>query len=649
MVVGNVTAESPRPPGVARLPGPGESIVSPALLNAKSDPLIHLRLGTIVGVIGAEGLLSPVDLVSYTGKPLSSPPFGSVRSWGTSAKVASEVSGRGWVQAELLLLVGLPLMLFVRVASRLSASTRANRERALRLVGVPRSVIARAVGLESAVTALFGAALGTGLFATVNSWLAGGVLGFTWFPQATVPGLPQLVTYGLVAAAAAAWLSARTPKDGRVDSRSRRPWAGRWARVRRLLPLAVGVPLLAFAMPFLQVRAPDLGAYLTLLGLALSALGVVLMVKPASLALGRWVLARSPGTAVRLAVRRLEFEPDGTGTIVAAVISLILLAGIAQAAIHDMQVVSGFSQDRVVVDVRGDSLTAAQRSRVAVVTVGRWLPGELATTPDPALSNRVVPVYRVPCKALAEVLGPLPGCRNGHRYRLRDAHQVRQWHPLVVGQPLHGLGRPAVIPSEELRVPRLLGSRVGSDSIVVTTTDPDYPWSDNSFFSFGVAATQAERLEARLLSIAPSGDVQVHGRDVELLTEARLHRGTVQLGLVLGLLLGLLGLVVAAVDRVLERRRAVAALIVVGVPLATLRLAQGLLLLIPLVAGTVPAVFVSALSAHRYLGLGGSVDGYYATPLLWALGMAAAATLAAMATGMVVAGHKPTGPELRRE
>lgn len=645
MLVGNVTAQSARPPGVTELPGPGESVVSPSLYAARSDPLIHLRLGKIIGVLGADGLLSPTDLVSYTGKPLSAP-FGSVLTWGTSARVASDVPGRVVVQLELLLLVGLPLLLFVRVASRLSASTRANRERALDLVGVPRSITARAVALESAVTAAVGATLGVGVFAAVNSALAGGALGFTWFPSATTPGVPRVVTCGLIAATAAAWLAARATTQ--AAAQPRRPKIARRAGLLRCLPLAIGLPLLVFSVPLLQARAADEAVYLTLLGVGLSALGVVVAVRPLALALGRRALARFPGTAVRLAVRRLQFEPDATGTIVVAVVSLILLAGVAQAAIHDMQVVSGFSQHRVDVDVRGASLTADQRSRMAQVAHGTALRGELATTPDPVLRNRVVAVHRMPCSGLVEAFGPLPDCRDGRAYRLRDT-EAKAFGALSAGQPLDGLGRPAVIPSDELLVPRLTGRWFTSESIVMTGMDPTYPWSENSFFSFRVSAAEAERLEARLLSLAPTGDVEVQGRDVELLTQARLQRGAVQLGLILGLSLGLLGLVVAAIDRVLERRRAVAALVVVGVPLATLRRAQALLLLIPLVAGAVPAVFVSAVSAHRYLVMGGAVDGYYVTPLLWALGMAVAASLAAIATGLVVAGQNPTGPDLRRE
>jgi len=649
VLVANVTANAVRPPGVTDLPGPGESVVSPALFQAQSDPLIHLRLGKIVGVLGNEALLSPTDLISYTGVAASPGAMGQVRSWGTQGKVAEEFSGRRLFQLELLLLVGLPLVMFLQVASRLSAATRSNRVQALSLVGVPTAMIVRSAALEGAVVGALGALVGSGLFATVNASLAtSDVLGFTWFPSATAPGPARLLVLVLVVSGMSAWLSARTtPRVGHaLHTGSAR--AGKRRIPLRWAPAFVGLVLLAFVVPLLPTPESDLRANLTVLGVALSSLGVVLLVRPIAMVVGRSLLSRSPRVATRLAVRRLELEPDGGRSVVVAVISLILLAGIAQGVLHAMQETAGFSSDRAAIDVAGSSLAPAKRGRVAAIRTGRWVSGEFGEAPGGVTGRRFVQVFRMPCSALADAVGqPLPSCADGRNYVLQDADR-RAPHPLPAGTELVGTGRAVIVPSRELFVTRLLGSMVSPGSIVVTTTDPHYPWSGSSFFRFEVATSEVPRVEALVLAIEPTMELRVGPRDVGLLTDSRLHRGIVQLGLVLGLGLGLLGLVMAAVDRVLERRRAVAALVVVGVPLRTLRWAQVLLLLIPLMAGAAPAILVSALSAHRYLRLG-DVGGYYATPLLWAVGMAAAASLAAMATGLVVAGRRPTGPELRRE
>lgn len=554
------------------------------------------------------------------------------------------------VQLELLLLVGLPLLMFLQVAARLSAATRTHRVRALNLVGVPATMISRAAGLEGAVVGALGAGAGIGMFALVNPTLAsGGLLGFTWFPAATAPRIVPSLVLNLLVSLAAAWAASRTTsglgKATPVRSSSPAVPSG----VLRLLPLAAGMALLLFVVPLMSPKATEPKATLTVVGVLLASLSVVVVVRPLALALGAWILKKSSGVAVRLGVRRLQYEPDGGRTVVTAVISLILLAGISQSVLHALEVTAGFSRDRVVLDVEGASLTPPQRARVADLKLGTWIRGERAQASLGITGPGFVNVYRMPCSALARAVGDTQACTDGSSYVLQDADR-RLPVTLPPGTALTGTGRPVVVPEQELVIRDLARSLLWPGSVLVAAdSSAGYPWSSSSFFRFRETVARSEAVEAALLTIEPTVGLRIGGRDLTLLTVSQLHRGSVQLGLVLGLSLGLLALFIASVDRVLERRRAVAALVVVGVPLSTLRRAQILLILVPLVAGAVPAVFVSAVSAHRYLQLGEPGEGYYVTPLLWAVAMASAASFAAMATGLVVAGRKPTGPELRRE
>ena len=60
--------DAPLPPGVARLPGPGELVVSPALARRLRDPLLRDRIpGRVVGTIGDAGLVGPAELAYYGG------------------------------------------------------------------------------------------------------------------------------------------------------------------------------------------------------------------------------------------------------------------------------------------------------------------------------------------------------------------------------------------------------------------------------------------------------------------------------------------------------------------------------------------------------------------------------------------------------
>src|SRR6187401_279044 len=64
----------PVPPGLPRLPHPGETFVSPALadlLAQRPDDELGDRFGTIVGTMGEAGLQAPNELVAVNGLPVA--------------------------------------------------------------------------------------------------------------------------------------------------------------------------------------------------------------------------------------------------------------------------------------------------------------------------------------------------------------------------------------------------------------------------------------------------------------------------------------------------------------------------------------------------------------------------------------------------
>src|SRR5439155_17501884 len=66
-VVGN----APAPPGLSRLPGPGEVVVSPALASVLDSPVGRIARermpGRVIGLVGKDGLVAPDELVAYVG------------------------------------------------------------------------------------------------------------------------------------------------------------------------------------------------------------------------------------------------------------------------------------------------------------------------------------------------------------------------------------------------------------------------------------------------------------------------------------------------------------------------------------------------------------------------------------------------------
>jgi len=167
----NVAALGPRPPvppGVERLPGPGEVVVSPALaelLRSVPDDQLRDRFpGRIVGTIGDEGLLGPSELVGIVGRTPEEMEI---------AHGAYEIRGveRPGERLDLYELVGIlhgiiamlvigPVMVFVWVATRIGGMRREQRFAAIRLAGASRLQTAALATVETGGATTVGIVLG---------------------------------------------------------------------------------------------------------------------------------------------------------------------------------------------------------------------------------------------------------------------------------------------------------------------------------------------------------------------------------------------------------------------------------------------------------------------------------------------------------
>ncbi|QGV80585.1 hypothetical protein [Streptomyces ficellus] len=150
---------APLPPGLPRLPEPGESFVSPALLDAM--PAAATRYGRLAGTIGREGLADAGELFVYVRPPagvsvkgyattLGISGFGTERP-GDPAYFASQSFDRPEGDFLWLLVpqLGLPVGVLLVVASRLGARQRDRRLAVLFAIGAGRSVRARVAAGEA--------------------------------------------------------------------------------------------------------------------------------------------------------------------------------------------------------------------------------------------------------------------------------------------------------------------------------------------------------------------------------------------------------------------------------------------------------------------------------------------------------------------
>ncbi|MDI5940082.1 ATP-binding cassette domain-containing protein [Micromonospora sp. DH15] len=132
---------APVPPGLARLPGAGEVVVSPALrdlLDSPDGPLFAPRLGggRVAGTIGAQGLAGPAELAFYLGSADLTDEWAVRRDQFGGGEPGEEFSPVLMVLVVVVVVVLLlPIVVFVGAAVRFGGDRRDRRLAALRLLG----------------------------------------------------------------------------------------------------------------------------------------------------------------------------------------------------------------------------------------------------------------------------------------------------------------------------------------------------------------------------------------------------------------------------------------------------------------------------------------------------------------------------------
>ncbi|MFD7319109.1 FtsX-like permease family protein [Streptomyces sp. NPDC059883] len=203
-------ASPPLPPGVTKVPGPREMVVSPALrelLDSPDGALLKERFGNrVVGTISDAGLLDPEELRFYAGSDNLTTAKGGHRTAGYGSGGRPDPINPYLVVLIVLVSVVLlmPVAIFIATAVRFGGERRDRRLAALRLVGADIAMTRRIAAGE----ALFGAALGLlagcAFFLALRP-LAGGVRlwNLSAFPGDLVPA-PALVALVVAAVPVAA-------------------------------------------------------------------------------------------------------------------------------------------------------------------------------------------------------------------------------------------------------------------------------------------------------------------------------------------------------------------------------------------------------------------------------------------------------------
>jgi hypothetical protein len=631
--VAAVGGGGPLPPGLARLPDPGESFVSPALANLiaqRPGEELGERFGTVAGTIGDAGLRAPDELVVIHGMPVA-----ALRAAGSRGVTAFERDGEpptlDWAISLLVVIavVGAiaPVAVFVASATRLATARRERRLVALRLSGATPGQVALLAAVDGLLITVPGALLGIVVFFLLRPGIALFPLGdLTWFPDAIVP--PLLPAALVVAAVPVVGIAASVLAVRRMSISplgvARRVGAGRPTRWR-VAPVLVA--FVAFG-GFIALGATSLArdseliAIGSLIGVALAffgvIVGIVILGPLLTSYVGRLVAAR--GGPVRiLAGRRLLDEPRASFTGVAGVVMAVFVASAFFGLIAFTSQVSGATR----VGLRSATLFAevsAGTTRLEpTVEAVRATPGVLDTVVVREAILGDATAWIVPCTELLAA-ADVPGASCGEA----EIHLVSDVE-LPAGVRL--LGYPVGADAETLSGPmtaeaalrpaptvdRLLpvGARDEAGPLPELLIEPSAVDGEGRDIRalFVLASTDGSRatverartaLEVAMPTSGPVTGAEIAAAATRIVDE--LGR-MVTLGVVLTMAVAGASLAIAVTGSLLDRRRPFALLRLSGVPLRKLRSVLLLEAAAPLVTVAIVSGILGVLVSQLLLRL----------------------------------------------
>jgi hypothetical protein len=357
---------APVPPGISRLPGPGQYYASPALAalirSVPADELGDRFPGRLIGTIGQPALTGPTELVAYVGyapatlATRSATTLVSKINNGTAGTVSTPFFRGLFIAAAIMFLF--PILILVATATRLAAARREERYAALRLVGATNRQIATIASVEAAISGLIGTLLGIGLFAALQPALAdSAITSARYFADEVTPTAPGyvLVLVGVpVASAIGALLSLRrvaiSPLG--VSRRVTPPPPTAW----RIAPLTAGIVLFALGLAgTTQQRISSL----LLAGLIVIMIGVVVA--------GPWLTTQSArllgrlasGPAPLLAARRLADNPKLAFRSVSGLVLAVFLGTAVGSALPAVEYTTATPRASALSNVLADEFTSA--------------------------------------------------------------------------------------------------------------------------------------------------------------------------------------------------------------------------------------------------------------------------------------------------
>ena len=646
---------SPVPPGLPRLPGPGEFFASPALgrLLRSTPPgeLADRYPGRQVGTIGPSALASPDSLTIVFGRTVDELSHthgaGEVRSIETAPDVGPGHHER--LKLILAVVAGallFPVLIFIATATRLAAARREQRFAALRLAGATPRQVSVIAAAEALVAAAAGVAGGFALFFLGRPAVAAVPFsGEPFFPAdlSLWWGDVALVAVGVpLAAALVARLALRRVRisplgvSRRVTPAAPRAW--------RILPLVAGIGELAY---FVVAGRPmttggQIDAYLA--GFLLTMVGLVVAGPWLTMVGARVMARRARRPATLIAGRRLSDNPRAAFRAISGLIVALFVAssaiGVISAIVASHNTATGGKVGRDIVaeyfmvqsvDDRpeaspSEAVLARLRSipgvqGVAVVHTDRPAgPGPEDAGPPPSF---------VSCTDLAE-MPALGRCDAG-----AEVAEFPWFDPggIFTRQRVHGSRGTLAWPT----------APVSSDRLATLPMLSLYVGTDGSSAAIEGVRTALEVSFPRPGQPEPPTTIgDVSPREAQLLAG---WRRLADVAIVASLVIAACSLAVSVVAGLNDRKRPFSLLRLTGAPLGVLRRVVALEAAVPLIVIAAASAGTGLLAAQLFLrsqlddSLRPPGAGYYATVLG---GLAAALGIIAATLPLL---ERLTGPE----
>ncbi|WP_425840726.1 FtsX-like permease family protein [Streptomyces fractus] len=357
---------APVPPGLPRLPAPGEYYASPALADllraTPAGELADRYPGRRAGTIGRSALPGPDSLIVVVGhRPGELAGKAGVRRVttietkspsscnGPNCDVAVGINAEG--MALILSVVALalifPVLILTGTASRLAAARREQRFAAMRLIGATPGQVSLISTIESAVAAVAGTALGFALWYALRPLVARADLTGTPFFTADL-SLGAVEVLGIavgvpVAAAIAARVALRRVRVSplgvtrRTTPRPPRAW--------RLIPSALGIGQLWWVIG--RVPEGSGGQILAFVpGILLILVGIVLAGPWLTMAGARLLVRFTRRPALLVAGRRLADDPKAGFRAVSGLVLALCVTSTAVGIITAVVAESGVPEDK---------------------------------------------------------------------------------------------------------------------------------------------------------------------------------------------------------------------------------------------------------------------------------------------------------------